>query len=56
MSEDLLTQISRVINPSEPVPPGDPTYVECDKERGDTDVIQELGVEILRGEERTCQL
>ena len=56
MSEDLLTQISRVINPSEPVPPGDPTYVKCDDERGYTDVTQELGVEILRGEERTCQL
>lgn len=53
---EILTQIARVINPSEPVPPGDPTYVECDDERGDTNVIEELAVEVLRGEDRTCQL
>ncbi len=53
---DILTRIARAINPSEPVPPGDPTYVDCDDERGDTNVIEDLGVEILRGEDRTCQL
>lgn len=54
--EGILTQIYRRINPSEPVPPGDPTYVECQAERGDANVCDDLGMEILRGEGRTCQL
>jgi hypothetical protein len=54
--EELLSRISRAINPSEPVKPDDPTYVSCREERGDADVIDDLSVEILRGEDRTCQL
>ncbi|MFM7425115.1 MAG: ATP-binding protein [Elainella sp.] len=54
--EDLLTRISRAINPSEPIQPGDPAYVDCQAERGDANVIDDLGVEILRGEDRSCQL
>lgn len=54
--EEILTGIFQAINPSEPVPPDSPTYVECDAERGDTSVIDELAMEILRGEEKSCQL
>jgi hypothetical protein len=55
-NEQILTQIYRAIEPSEPVQPNDPVYVYCKDERGEADVFEELGLAIERGEDRSCQL
>ena len=31
-----------VVNPTEPLPPGDPRYVDCTEVRGDEDVVCEM--------------
>lgn len=54
--QELLGNISRGVDPAQPVEPGDGIYVECDAERGDTNIIEDLSVVILRGGDQSCQL
>jgi len=53
---DLITQIYNVVDPFEPLQPGDPAYVDCRDVRGDADVLRDLGREIVRSQRKTCQL
>ena len=52
----LISDIYNAFLPSEPLPPGNPLYVECGKLRGDSNIEQELGRKILRANTSTCQL
>jgi len=56
MSKDLLTQIYNAFDPFEPLPAGDPAYVDCAEVRGDTNILVDLGNKILRSERMVCQL
>jgi len=42
-STDLLSNLYNAFNPFEPLPAGDPKYVDCQDVRGDADILQELG-------------
>ncbi|MEO1069438.1 MAG: ATP-binding protein [Cyanobacteria bacterium J06638_6] len=53
---DILTNIYNAVDPFRPVEPGDPAYVDCEAERGDANVLLDLGPEIIRSERYTCQL
>lgn len=53
---DVLTQIYNAVDPFRPLEPGDPAYVNCEAERGDANVLLDLGPEILRSNRYTCQL
>lgn len=53
---DVLTSIYNAIDPFKPLEPGDPAYVDCQAERGDADVVRDVGREILRSNRFTCQL
>ncbi len=53
---DILTGIYNAVDPFRPLEPGDPAYVDCEAERGDANVLLDLGPEILRSEKYTCQL
>lgn len=53
---DILRQIYNAIDPFQPLQPNDPAYVDCQAERGDTNVVVDLGREILRSDRDTCQL
>lgn len=53
---DVLTQIYNAIDPFRPLEPGDPAYVHCEAERGDANVLLDLGLEIVRSNRYTCQL
>lgn len=53
---DVISQIYNAIDPFKPLEPGDPAYVDCQAERGDTNVVVDLGREILRSNRDTCQL
>lgn len=58
MNKDFQTLkgIYNAFDPFRPLPAGDPAYVDCREVRGDSDVIVELGREILFSERMTCQL
>ncbi|MCG8366129.1 MAG: P-loop NTPase fold protein [Pseudanabaenales cyanobacterium] len=56
MSEELIIKIYNAIDPFEPLPAGDPAYVDCQEERGDSNILMDLGREILRSKRMTCQL
>lgn len=53
---DVLTQIYNAVDPFRPLEPGDPAYVNCEAERGDANVLLDLGPEIVRSSRYTCQL
>jgi hypothetical protein len=53
---DVLTDIYNAVDPFKPLEPGDPAYVECEAERGEANVLVDLGPEILRSNRYTCQL
>ena len=52
--DELLTEIYNVFQPFEPPPEG--TYVNCEEVRGRWDVVRELGKQIVRSKQPTCQL
>ena len=54
MSEELMTEIYNVFDPFDP-PPRE-AYVDCQKVRGDWNVLTELGRKITRNNTPTCQL
>ena len=56
MSKDLLTQIYNSFDPFQPLPAGDPAYVDCAEVRGDANVLVDLGNKILRADRMVCQL
>ena len=56
MSKDLLTQIYNSFDPFQPLPAGDPAYVDCAEVRGDANVLVDLGNKILRSDRMVCQL
>jgi AAA ATPase domain len=56
MSEQLLTAINDTFDPWRPLPAGDPLYVDCEKVRGDANIIRSLGNSILRSSSNKCHL
>ncbi|WP_427160922.1 ATP-binding protein [Aliinostoc sp. HNIBRCY26] len=55
-SPDLLSQLYNAFNPFEPLPAGDPKYVDCQDVRGDADILQELGNRMRLSDQNTYQL
>lgn len=55
-STDLLANLYNAFNPFEPLPAGDPKYVDCQDVRGDADILQELGNRMQLANTNTCQL
>ena len=53
---ELLTNIYNAFDPFQPLPAGDPTYVDCREVRGDGDILLDLGNRIKLSKENTCQL
>ena len=56
MSEELLTQIYNAFDPKRPLEPDDPFYVKCHEVRGDENIVNEVGRNIIRSNQPTCQL
>ncbi len=52
----LLKQLYNLFDPFQPLPADDPIYVDCQEVRGDSDIIEELGKEILYSDRMTSQL
>jgi len=52
----FLRQIYNSFDPFQPLPAGDPAYVDCKEVRGDGDILVEVGREILYSERMTTQL
>ncbi|MEG4169865.1 MULTISPECIES: ATP-binding protein [unclassified Microcoleus] len=55
-SEKLLTDLFNACNPYYPLPAGDPRYVDCREVRGDDNITLDLGRNIQRSQQMTCQL
>jgi hypothetical protein len=55
-SQELLTNLYNAFNPFEPLPAGDPKYVDCRDVRGDADIFNELGNRMRLAKTNTCQL
>jgi hypothetical protein len=53
---NLLKNLFNAFDPKQPLPAGDPLYVDCRSVRGDRDILEELGREILYSDSTTCQL
>ena len=53
---NLRKDIYNAFNPSNPLPAGDPAYVDCAEVRGETDIVTELGSTIELSDGITCQL
>jgi hypothetical protein len=55
-NSELLKNLYNAFNPFEPLPAGDPNYVDCQEVRGDADILVELGNRIQLANQNTCQL
>jgi hypothetical protein len=55
-SEKLLTDLFNSFDPLYPLEADDARYVDCQKVRGDGNIIRELGIKIKRSKRMTCQL
>ena len=55
-SEKLLTNLYNAFDPFDPLPAGDPQYVDCREVRGKGDIIDDLGKKIKLSQRMTCQL
>ncbi|MBE7384495.1 MAG: ATP-binding protein [Leptolyngbya sp. SIO1E4] len=53
---DVLTQIYNAVDPFRPLEPNNPAYVDCEAERGDANILLDLGPSVIRSERYTCQL
>ncbi len=51
-----ITRIYNSFDPSRPLPAGDPQYVDCQKVRGDEDIVSDLGRRIRNSDQSTYQL
>lgn len=54
--KQLLKNLYNAFDPFRPLPPGDPTYVDCREVRGDGDILEDLGNRIELSDRKTCQL
>jgi hypothetical protein len=52
----FLKQLYNAFDPFRPLPAGDPAYVDCTDVRGDGDILEAVGKEILYSDRKTCQL
>ena len=52
----FLKRLYNVFDPFRPLPAGDPAYVDCNDVRGEGDILQGIGKEILISDRMTCQL
>jgi len=55
-NSELLKNLYNAFNPFDPLPAGDPNYVDCQDVRGDADILAELGNRIQLARLNTCQL
>ncbi|WP_353931517.1 ATP-binding protein [Okeanomitos corallinicola TIOX110] len=55
-NSELLKKLYNAFNPFQPLPAGDPNYVDCQDVRGDADILEELGNRIQLANQNTCQL
>ncbi|MGK7872335.1 MAG: ATP-binding protein [Xenococcaceae cyanobacterium] len=55
-SELLLDNLYNAFDPFQPLPAGDPNYVDCRAVRGDEDILEDLGNRIRRSKRMTCHL
>lgn len=51
-----LKRLYNAFDPFQPLPAGDPAYVDCQEVRGDGDILEAVGREILYSDRKTCQL
>ncbi len=58
MTQDFkfIKLLYNAFDPFQPLPAGDPTYVNCNEVRGDGDILVGIGKEILYSDRMTCQL
>jgi hypothetical protein len=58
MAVDFQTyrRIYNRFDPFRPLPAGDPAYVNCNDVRGDSDILIEIGSEIVMSDRMICQL
>jgi AAA ATPase domain len=54
--EELLKRLYAAFDPFKPLPAGDPAYTDFEHVRGDGNILEELGTEILSLERNTYQL
>ena len=52
----FLKRLYNAFDPFRPLPAGDPAYVDCTDVRGDGDILEAVGREILYSNRKTCQL
>lgn len=52
----FLKRLYNAFDPFRPLPAGDPAYVDCTDVRGDGDILESVGREILYSDRKTCQL
>lgn len=52
----FLKRLYNAFDPFRPLPAGDPAYVDCQEVRGDGDILEAVGREILYSDRITCQL
>ncbi|KYC40311.1 hypothetical protein WA1_27665 [Scytonema hofmannii PCC 7110] len=52
----ILRRLFNAFDPSRPLPDGDPLYVDCQEVRGDGDIKEEIGREILYSNSMTYQI
>lgn len=52
----FLKRLYNAFDPFRPLPAGDPAYVDCNAVRGDGDILETVGREILYSDRKTCQL
>jgi len=55
-AEIFLKRLYNAFDPFRPLPAGDPAYVDCTDVRGDGDILEAVGKEILYSNRKTCQL
>ena len=53
---NFLKRLYNAFDPFQPLPAGDPAYVDCEEVRGDGNILEALGNEILYSDRNTCQL
>ncbi|NJL02640.1 MAG: ATP-binding protein [Spirulinaceae cyanobacterium RM2_2_10] len=56
MSEELISDIYNAFKPYEALPADSPVYVRCSEVRGQENIFNEVGREIPRSNQSTCQL
>ncbi len=52
----FLKRLFNAFDPFQPLPAGHPAYVDCHEVRGDGDILEAVGSEILYSDRNTCQL